>query len=197
MKFFATLPFVVAVLSAVSVSAAPAPMPAEAAAPAAGGKGGGAGDIITAVVELGIDIAKSLMEGIQGDKDARSEFTQKLVSETRSKYPDRNVVVCHTKHHYKWDGVQGQDWEHRHQEFDVQIGGTVGYEIYIAKGGEFWREGDGGYLNVRRLLPLLNKKIANGLIFSGPMQEQSSPATTMASILSSLAKVQVVHTISR
>ena len=23
------------------------------------------------------------------------------------------------------------------------------YEIYCAKGGEFWRQGDGGYLNVR------------------------------------------------
>jgi hypothetical protein len=92
MKFFATLPFAVAVLSAVSVSAVPAPVPVDAA-PAAdtpdaggkGGKGGGAADIITAVIDLGITIAKALTEGVQGDKDARSEFTQKLASETRSK----------------------------------------------------------------------------------------------------------------
>jgi hypothetical protein len=105
-------------------------------------------EIIPLVIDIGKEIAGGIMGAINDDKEARSEFTQRLVSETRQKFPDRNVVVCHTKHHYKWDGVQGQDWSHQHQEFDIQLGGTIGYEIYITKGGEFFREGDGGYLNV-------------------------------------------------
>jgi hypothetical protein len=102
------------------------------------------------VIDLGKEIASGIMGVINDDKEARSEFTQRLVSETRQKFPDRNVVVCHTKHHYRWDGTEGQGWSHQHQEFDIQLGGTIGYEIYITKGGEFWREGDGGYLNVSR-----------------------------------------------
>ena len=82
--------------------------------------------------------------------------------------PGFNWIICGSKHHYKWNGVRGKDWNHEHKEFSVSFGKTVGYalvlrsncftrpkycyhsryEIYWAKGGEFWREGDGGYLNV-------------------------------------------------
>ncbi|THV00213.1 hypothetical protein K435DRAFT_719190 [Dendrothele bispora CBS 962.96] len=58
-----------------------------------------------------------------------------------------NYVVCHTEHDAKWDGKEGVDWSHSHQEFDIQVGGTIGYEIYAAKSGVFTRIGDGGFLN--------------------------------------------------
>ncbi|KAF8896149.1 hypothetical protein BD779DRAFT_1667990 [Infundibulicybe gibba] len=58
-----------------------------------------------------------------------------------------NFVICHTAHKHQWDGAFGPDWGHWHQEFDIQVGGTVGYEIYYARSGWFKRQGDGGFLN--------------------------------------------------
>ncbi|KIY72583.1 hypothetical protein CYLTODRAFT_343826, partial [Cylindrobasidium torrendii FP15055 ss-10] len=60
---------------------------------------------------------------------------------------NKNVVVCHTKHEYHWDGVQGVDWYHEHFEVDIAIGGTIGYEVYVASSGTFKRNGDGGEIN--------------------------------------------------
>lgn len=65
-----------------------------------------------------------------------------------SKHSDFNYVICHTKHDKKFDGKEGPDWSHQHREFDVQVGGTIGYEIYAFKAGSFTLQGDGGYLNV-------------------------------------------------
>lgn len=65
----------------------------------------------------------SLINEIMQD---RSEFTQRVVGDLSAKDPSLNYVICHTKHEYNWDGVQGQDWSHSHQEFDIQIGGTIG-----------------------------------------------------------------------
>ncbi|KAF8875939.1 hypothetical protein BD779DRAFT_1449774 [Infundibulicybe gibba] len=74
-----------------------------------------------------------------------------LVTSVRARYPYFNVVVCHGNHTFKWDGVEGRDWLHQHKEFDIKAGGTVGYEMYIARSGVFRNQGDGGYLNVRML----------------------------------------------
>lgn len=38
-----------------------------------------------------------------------------------------NYVVCHTKHTKAFDGKEGTDWGHSHQEFDVKVGGTIGF----------------------------------------------------------------------
>jgi hypothetical protein len=45
------------------------------------------------------------------------------------KLPDMNAVACHTKHEAKFDGVQNVDWFHQHFEIDIQLGGTIGYEV--------------------------------------------------------------------
>ncbi|KAF9004322.1 hypothetical protein BDQ17DRAFT_1408824 [Cyathus striatus] len=103
---------------------------------------------IVRVVVQGIKmIVDAIKNGIAKDKEARSRFTVDLVGRIRGKYPGFNVAVCHTKHETKFDGVRGKDWGHLHEEFDVKIGGTVGYEIYWFKKGTFIRKGDGGYLN--------------------------------------------------
>jgi hypothetical protein len=71
-----------------------------------------------------------------------------------------NFVICHTKH------TPPSGWQHAHQEVDIRIGGTIGYEvsfvqvsecpksligvdrqIYAGQGGVFKRQGDGGYIN--------------------------------------------------
>ncbi|PFH46858.1 hypothetical protein AMATHDRAFT_68961 [Amanita thiersii Skay4041] len=105
---------------------------------------------IGAVVEIGKGIAKIvnlIKGGIAKDKAERGRFTIHVVDQLKAKNPHLNYVVCHTKHTYKWDGQRGKDWDHSHQEFDVKIGGTIGYEIYWAKSGSFTRIGDGGFLN--------------------------------------------------
>jgi hypothetical protein len=37
-----------------------------------------------------------------------------------------NYVICHTDHKAFFDGEQDKDWAHSHQEYDIQIGGTIG-----------------------------------------------------------------------
>ncbi|KAJ8519983.1 hypothetical protein ONZ45_g3104 [Pleurotus djamor] len=106
-------------------------------------KGFGAGDAIEAI----INIVNLVQDRINKDKAARSQFTQDLVSRMHAAHPNFNWIICHTKHTYKFDGRRGVDWDHRHQEFDIKLGGTIGYEIYNLKSGEFTRQGDGGYLN--------------------------------------------------
>jgi len=106
----------------------------------------GVGEIMD-VGKMIIDVVGSIKAGIAADKKARSTFTQDLVNQMNSKNPKLNYVVCHTKHKAAFDGQQGKDWGHSHQEFDIKVGGTIGYEIYWAKSGKFTRQGDGGYLN--------------------------------------------------
>ncbi|KAF5354324.1 hypothetical protein D9756_007348 [Leucocoprinus leucothites] len=100
------------------------------------------------------DIAKSvgglinsILEGVQHDNEGREKFTKDIVAKGRQQYPDFNWVVCHVKHETQFNGEKGKDWGHQHQEFDLQIGGTVGYEIYWLRSGTFKRQGDGGYIN--------------------------------------------------
>lgn len=87
--------------------------------------------------------------------------------------------MCHTKHTTKFDGQKGKDWGHRHEEFKVSFGKTIGYvrvscliripnlivppdsyEIYYFKSGTFTRQGDGGYLNVRSFCSWLSTHLA-------------------------------------
>ncbi|PWN86916.1 hypothetical protein FA10DRAFT_235151 [Acaromyces ingoldii] len=66
---------------------------------------------------------------------------------------EHNYVICHTDHEYQWNGAEGADWGHAHYELDIQIGGTVGYEVYGSNvGGYFKGKGDGGYLNCESLV---------------------------------------------
>ncbi|KAF5346529.1 hypothetical protein D9756_010024 [Leucocoprinus leucothites] len=92
-------------------------------------------------------LIKSILEGVQHDNEGREKFTKDIVAKGRQQYPDFNWVVCHVKHQTDFSGEKGKDWGHQHQEFDLQIGGTVGYEIYWLRSGTFRRQGDGGYIN--------------------------------------------------
>jgi len=91
----------------------------------------------------------AISSAIEADKYARSGFTQDTVSKLYQKHPQMNFVICHTGHHYKFPGVKGKDWYHDHRELNVKfpVGSTIGFEIYGFTQGEFFREGDGGYLN--------------------------------------------------
>lgn len=125
---------------------------------------GGVGD----VVEMIINVVGSIKAGIAADKNARSGFTQDLVGKMNAKNPKFNYVICHTKHKTAFDGKQGTDWGHSHQEFDIKVGGTVGYEIYWAKSGKFTREGDGGFLNWAYIGNIKSKSSDGKEIVFGP-----------------------------
>ncbi|KAF8070714.1 hypothetical protein FPV67DRAFT_1038537 [Lyophyllum atratum] len=105
------------------------------------------GAIVRGAVQLIMKVVAKVKEGIEKDKKARGKYTMWVAEEGRKQHPEFNWVVCHTKHRTKWKGTKGVDWGHDHKEFDVKIGGTIGYEVYYAREGEFWNNGDGGYLN--------------------------------------------------
>ncbi|KAF5359387.1 hypothetical protein D9756_003622 [Leucocoprinus leucothites] len=107
----------------------------------------GAARVARLVVKGIIKIVKGIIDGVKHDNEGRGQFTQDTVANGRSQYPDFNWVVVHTKHETDFDGVQDEDWGHQHQEFDIEIGGTIGYEIYWFRSGTFKRQGDGGFLN--------------------------------------------------
>ncbi|KAF8896150.1 hypothetical protein BD779DRAFT_1667991 [Infundibulicybe gibba] len=94
-----------------------------------------------------LQIILTVLENAKKDNIARSEFTKNMIASLRRAYPSYNFVICHTKHIHKWDGAFGPDWGHWHREFDIKVGGTIGYEIYYARSGWFKRQGDGGFLN--------------------------------------------------
>ncbi|CAD6981429.1 unnamed protein product, partial [Tilletia controversa] len=77
-----------------------------------------------------------ILKAQAADNDVRARFAQNMVDGFRREYGDAtNIVVIHTEHDYTWNGAQGDAWEHWHYELDVQIGGTIGYEMYASKVG--------------------------------------------------------------
>ncbi|KAJ2924337.1 hypothetical protein H1R20_g12762, partial [Candolleomyces eurysporus] len=78
------------------------------------------------------------------DDDDRGEFVLKTVKEGREKYPEFNIIVAHSDHTPSFE----EPCYHRHVEFDRPFPhGTYGYEIYLARRGNFTLKGDGGYMN--------------------------------------------------
>ncbi|KAF6742448.1 hypothetical protein DFP72DRAFT_938164 [Ephemerocybe angulata] len=89
----------------------------------------------------------AIMHNLTKDDEGRRKFTQQTVQEGRKTWPEYNWVICHPKHTTKFDGTEGAEWGHLHHEYDLIIGGTIGYDIYWFTSGKFERDGDGGFLN--------------------------------------------------
>ncbi|RDB16398.1 hypothetical protein Hypma_002718 [Hypsizygus marmoreus] len=105
---------------------------------------------------------------IAADKRRRSQYTQDVVSRLNAQDPKLNYVICHVKHSTAFDGEKGKDWGHSHQEFDIKLGGTIGYEIYWAKSGTFTILGDGGYINWAYFGNVKTKSADGKVIVFGP-----------------------------
>ncbi|RDB16393.1 hypothetical protein Hypma_002711 [Hypsizygus marmoreus] len=125
-------------------------------------------EIASQVIDMIGNVVTGLIGGIQADKDNRSKFTQDVVHGLNAQNPTLNYVICHVKHSTAFDGEKGTDWGHSHQEFDIKVGGTVGYEIYWAKSGTFTILGDGGYLNWAYFGNVKNKSADGKVIVFGP-----------------------------
>ncbi|KAF6753786.1 ectomycorrhiza-regulated small secreted protein [Ephemerocybe angulata] len=102
---------------------------------------------IAAILLVMANTVLAIMHNLTKDDEGRRQFTQQTVQEGRAKYPEYNWVVVHPKHTTTFDGEKGVDWGHLHHEYDLIVGGTVGYEVYWFTGGKFEIQGDRGYLN--------------------------------------------------
>ncbi|TEB20020.1 hypothetical protein FA13DRAFT_1085284 [Coprinellus micaceus] len=113
------------------------------------------------VVGAVIKVAKLAVEGIMAivnhvkakieqEKEMRNTWTQWLITNVKAKLgPHWNALIIHPKHTYKFAGVQGKDWYHKHLDFKNSVlpGTTTGYDLYWFKEGEVLSKGDGGFLN--------------------------------------------------
>ena len=66
--------------------------------------------------------------GITGDQ-MRNTWTNWLITKVKEKIgPKWNALVIHPKHDYKFAGVKGKDWFHKHFEFKNSVikGTTTG-----------------------------------------------------------------------
>ncbi|TEB36696.1 hypothetical protein FA13DRAFT_1810329 [Coprinellus micaceus] len=95
-------------------------------------------------------IVKLIKGKVAKEKEMRNTWTQWLIAEVRKKIGKNwNALVIHPKHEYKFAGVKGKDWYHKHFEFKNSVikGTTTGYDLYWFKEGEVLSKGDGGFLN--------------------------------------------------
>jgi hypothetical protein len=106
--------------------------------------GPGPAPVAVAIVAIVTKIASRIAQSVAEDKKKRAEFTRQFVEESARKYPGYNVVLIHTRHETTGKHI------HNHVEVDINIGGTIGYEIYYSRKGQpftLTNKGDGGFLN--------------------------------------------------
>ncbi|TFL04377.1 hypothetical protein BDV98DRAFT_314973 [Pterulicium gracile] len=100
------------------------------------------------VVGWVITLYEGLMNALSGaaDEEARGEYVNEHVTAMRADHPEFNVIMAHTGHEGRFE----EPCYHAHVEFDrpFPIPGTIGYEIYLARRGNFTLTGDGGFQNV-------------------------------------------------
>ena len=73
---------------------------------------------------------------------AESTYTTTLLVSLQAQYPSSNVMICHDPAAYDLENAI-----HAHQECDIGLGFTFGYEIFVFEDGTFSNGGDGGYIN--------------------------------------------------
>ena len=56
----------------------------------------------------------------------REEFTRSTITQSLSKYPHFNWVICHSPYSVAFDGVEGTDYGHYHYELKISFGRTIG-----------------------------------------------------------------------
>jgi len=108
------------------------------------GKDGEIGEALGIIL---YSIWREVMDGVAKDNNGRGLFTQRMVSSMRQVWPEFNWIIVHTAHTKSFNGNYPNDWGYGHGDFDLSIGGVVGYEIYYCRSGIFALHGDGGFQN--------------------------------------------------
>jgi hypothetical protein len=119
---------------------------AEAGAMAGGGAAAGAVIVGIAVIVAAVVIAAA----ISADDDKRAKFTQQFVKDSSKKFPNYNVVICHTNNTATPNERTPNTYvRHQYLELGMTVG-TCGYDVYFSPLGkpfQFVNQGDGGYIN--------------------------------------------------
>lgn len=96
-------------------------------------------------MELIEQLTQKISEYNDNEQVAEGVFTCGVVTQLREKFPDKNVIIYHDQDSIATFGGA----THYHLEFDLKLGFTKGYEIYVFDYGTFVRAGDGGNNNWR------------------------------------------------
>ena len=122
-----------------------------ATAAEAGAMAGGlavAGAVVVGVAAIAAAVV--IAAAISADNDKREKFTLQFVTAASKKFPNYNVVICHTNNTATPnEKTPGTYVRHKHVELGMTVG-TCGYEVYFSPMGkpfQFVNQGDGGYLN--------------------------------------------------
>jgi len=102
-----------------------------------------------------IDIAVDVLTGIkdiveiitdidEAEHEAESEFTQNMITQLGASYPTWNAIVVTSDEDYEFSF---NNYVYAHQECDIGLGFTKGYDIYVLDYGTFQLNGDGGFIN--------------------------------------------------
>jgi hypothetical protein len=100
--------------------------------------------VIVNIAKDVVDGIEAIIDAISGDiSEAEAQYTTGIVSSLRAQYPTMNVLVFHDQD----SGYELYSATHAHVEFDIALGFTKGYEIWVFDYGWFELAGDGGYEN--------------------------------------------------
>ena len=86
-----------------------------------------------------------ILQNVFDPKEAREKFTNDSVDRLLQEFPDYNVILVHTAHHF-----DGGEHIHKHVEYYTGAGNSYGYEVYLMRRGQktvFVLDGDGGFIN--------------------------------------------------
>jgi hypothetical protein len=107
-----------------------------------------AGAVIVGVAAIAAAVV--IVAAISADDDKRAKFTLQFVTVASKKFPNHNVVICHTNHTATPnENTPGTYVRHKHIEIGMTVG-TCGYDAYFSPMGkpfQFVNQGDGGYIN--------------------------------------------------
>ncbi|KAF5378585.1 hypothetical protein D9615_007100 [Tricholomella constricta] len=103
----------------------------------------GAGDLKgRSPASLATDLQAGCTVGANQAGGDRGAFTQKTVGYLWSQNSHYNYLIIHTAYHYTLQGARGVDWESAHCTFS-----GVGFDVFAIRYGDFWNDGDGGFIN--------------------------------------------------
>ena len=61
----------------------------------------------------------------------REQFTKDTITQSMTKLPHYNWVICHSPYSANFDGVEGTDWGHNHLELnDLAFSSSIGSVLY-------------------------------------------------------------------
>jgi|SRR5271154_1337607 hypothetical protein len=100
-------------------------------------------DVLNGIKDI-IEIITDIEDIDATEHEAESNFTQGVVLQLGESYPTWNAIVVTSDEDYNFTF---NDYVYAHQECDIGLGFTKGYNIYMLDYGTFQLNGDGGFIN--------------------------------------------------